>query len=243
MVNCIFWIGILFGALFVYIAVKVGFYETWVLLFNLVISIYLAVFLRPVIEHFIPLASETMYGDALIMLAVAIGVFVLLYGISYVFFSSQFNVPVPRIFDVVGSGFLGFWAGLLIWSFVTILISVMPISQNSFLQSAGFTKQFQQTNVSYMSWWINKVNNLVSYKSNYLSTEELVDQMYQKAEQRKPKKIPWKLLELAEPNELDEPNEPADLTDQKEQITCPDIADQNSLSSEKNAKSGKTGME
>ena len=240
MVNCIFWIGILFGALFVYIAVKVGFYETWVLLFNLVISIYLAVFLRPVIEQFLPIASDTRYGDALIMLAVAIGVFVLLYGISYVFFSSQFNVPVPRIFDVVGSGFLGFWAGLLIWSFAIIIISVMPISQNSFLQSVGFTKQFQQTNVSYMSWWINKVNKLVSYKSNYLSTEELVDQMYQKAEQRKPKKTPPKLLEPPEPNE---PNKPANLTGQKEQTTCPDIADQNSLNTEKNAKPDKTGLE
>ncbi len=235
-----FWIGILFGALFVYIGVKIGFYETWVLLFNLVISIYLAVFLRPVIEQFIPVAGDTRYGDALIMLAVAIGVFVLLYGISYVFFSSQFNVPVPRIFDVVGSGFLGFWAGLLIWSFAIVLISVMPLSQNSFLQSVGFTKQFQQTNVSYMSWWINKVNNLVSYKSNYLSTEELVDQIYQKAEQRKPKKTPPKIFEPPEPNE---PNKPANLTGRKELITCPDIADQNSLNTEKNTKAGKTDME
>jgi len=235
-----FWIGILFGALFVYIGVKVGFYETWVLLFNLVISIYLAVFLRPVIEQFLPIAGDTRYGDALIMLAVAIGVFVLLYGISYVFFSSQFNVPVPRIFDLVGSGFLGFWAGLLIWSFAIVLISVMPISQNSFLQSVGFTKQFQQTNVSYMSWWVNKVNNLVSYKSNYLSTEELVDQMYQKAEQRKPKKTTLKIYVPPEPNE---PNEPANLTGRKEPITCPDIADQNSLNTGKNAKTGETEME
>jgi len=237
MVNCIFWIGILFGALFVYIGVKIGFYETWVLLFNLLISIYLAVFLRPLIEHFIPPATDTSYGDALIMLSVAIGVFVLLYGISYVFFSSQFNVPVPRILDVVGSGFLGFWAGLLIWSFVIVIISVMPISGNNFLQTVGFTKQFQQTNVSYMSWWTNKVNNLVSYKSNYLSTEELVDEIYQKAEQRKPKKIPRRLLELAEPNE------PADLTGRKEIITCPDIADQNYLSTGKNEMSVEDELE
>ncbi len=237
MVNCIFWIGILFGALFVYIGVKIGFYETWVLLFNLVISIYLAVFLRPVIEHFIPPATDTSYGDSLIMLAVAIGVFVLLYGISYVFFSSQFNVPVPRILDVVGSGFLGFWAGLLIWSFVIVIISVMPISGNSLLQTVGFTKQFQQTNVSYMSWWTNKVNNLVSFESNYLSTEELLDEIYQRAEQRKPKKIPLKIPEPAEPNE------PADLTGRKEIITCPDIADQNSLSTGKNEMSVEDELE
>jgi hypothetical protein len=239
-----FWIGILFGALFVYVGVKIGFYETWILLFNLVVSIYLAVFLRPVIEQFIPIAGDTSYGDALIMLAVAIGVFVLLYGISYVFFSSQFNVPVPRIFDVVGSGFLGFWAGLLVWSFIIVIISVTPIYQSSFLETIGFTekfkKEFRITNVAYMSWWINKVNNLVSYKSNYLSTEELVDQIYQKAEQRKPKKMPLKVYVPPEPNE---PNEPANLTGAKKQITCPDIADQNSLSSEKNAKAGETDIE
>lgn len=232
-----FWIGILFGALFVYIAVKIGFYETWVLLFNLVISIYLAVFLRPLIVQFIPIASDTSYGDALIILAVAIGAFALLYGISYVFFSSQFNVPVPRIFDVVGSGFLGFWAGLLIWSFAIVLISAMPISQNNFLQTIGFTEEFKKTNVAYMSWWTNKVNNLVSYKSNYLSTEELVDQIYQKAEQRKQRTIPPEIYEPPEPNE------PSNLTDQNEPITCPDIADQNSLSTNKNPKSGEAEME
>jgi hypothetical protein len=131
-----FWIGILFGALFVYVAVKIGFYETWVLLFNLVISIYLAIFLRPLINQYLPIASETSYGDALVILAVAVGAFVILYGISYVFFSSQFNISVPRILDVVGSGFLGFLAGYLIWSFVIVLISFMPISRNS-----NFNKQ------------------------------------------------------------------------------------------------------
>jgi hypothetical protein len=236
-----FWIGILFGALFVYIAVKIGFYETWILFFNLVVSIYLAIFSRPLIEQFLPIAGETRYGDALVILAVAIGAFLLLYGISYVFFLSQFNVPVPRMLDLVGSGFLGFWAGLLIWSFAIVLISATPIYQSSFLQSIGFTEKFkeelQKTNVSYMSWWTNKINNLVSYKSNYLSTEELVDEIYQKAEQKKLKQTQPKIPEPPEPNE------PADLTGLEKHITCTDIADQNSLSSWKSSESDKTGME
>jgi hypothetical protein len=76
-----------------------------------------------------------------------------------------------------------------------------------------------------MSWWINKVNNLVSYKSNYLSAEELVDQIYKDAEKRRPKITPPEIYRLTEPNE---PNEPADLTRTKER--CPVVTDQNSLS-------------
>lgn len=225
-----FWLGILFGAIFVYIAVKIGFYETWVLLLNLVVSIYLAVFLRPIIEELVPAAGDTKYSAALIILSVGIGSFAILYGISFVFFTSQFNVPVPRVLDVVGSGFLGFWAGLLVWSFAIIIISVMPISQNSFLRSIGFTEKFQQTNVAYMSWWVNKVNNLVAYKSNYLSTEELIDELQEKVKQKPQKERPSKTPKSTEPNE---PNETAVEGYPK---TCPEIAEQSMQSSEKTEK-------
>jgi hypothetical protein len=43
----VFWAGILVGGLFIWFAVKIGFYEMWATLFNIVISIYIAIFLSP----------------------------------------------------------------------------------------------------------------------------------------------------------------------------------------------------
>ena len=38
-------VGIIIGLLFAFFAFRIGFYETWILLLNLVISAYLAIFL------------------------------------------------------------------------------------------------------------------------------------------------------------------------------------------------------
>lgn len=39
-----FWIGLLVAIIFAAMAIKVGLYETWAMLFNIIISVYLAVF-------------------------------------------------------------------------------------------------------------------------------------------------------------------------------------------------------
>ncbi len=74
----VFWTGILVGGLFVWLAVRMGFYETWAMLFNVVVAVYAAVFLTPVIVSKIPAAGDTAYGNALTLTAVAAAVFLLL---------------------------------------------------------------------------------------------------------------------------------------------------------------------
>ena len=44
-----FWIGILVAVLFAYSAIKLGFYHTWTMLFNLVIAVYVALRISPMI--------------------------------------------------------------------------------------------------------------------------------------------------------------------------------------------------
>jgi len=206
----IFWVGILFGGLFAYVAVKQGFYETWVLLFNAAISIYLAIFLYPVVSKFIPAAGEMKYGDALTMLSIGVGSFLILYGISYVFFSSQFNVSLPKMLDVVGSGLVGFLTGFLIWSFIVLLVSLTPLSENSMLESAGFTKEAQQANIAYMNWWTNKVNTMVSYKSSNLTSEDVIEQIHEQIAEKEAKK------KLREPKPID-PNDTPNINEDETQ--------------------------
>ena len=218
----VFWIGLLVGALFVWIAVRCGFYETWILLFNIIVSIYLAIFLRSFIKDVIPdIAFDDSYSDALIILVTSGAAFLILYGISYVFFSSQFKVNVPRLFDVVGSGILGFLSGLLVWGFISFLICITPLSNNSIMQQIGFNPKFQN-NFSYMSWWVDRVNNLVSSKRNFMSTDNVINEMLttakNRAEQKKarPATIPASIIQKPL-RTMNEPN----------QTTCSEIASRN----------------
>ncbi len=200
----VFWIGILVGGAFAWFTIKRGFYETWALVFNIVISIYLAVFLGPVIADVVPSAGDTLYGNALCMLATAIGSFLILHGISYTFLTGQFSISFPKVFDTLGTGFLGFLAGFLIWSFVGLVICITPISQNSFVKEIGFSGQFQQTSVSYISRFCNLVNAVVSSQDNERTTQQALSGLLKNAESR----VQGKTAERAEPNE---PAAPGDV--------------------------------
>ena len=195
----LFWIGILVGGFFAYFAYKLGFYETWAMLFNIIIAIYVAVFFRPVIAQIIPAADETQYGHALTMLTTAIAVFLILHGISYTFLTAQFTIVFPKILNTLGTSLLGMLAGFLVWSFAMLLLCTTPISQNSFVRELGFDTQFQQTNTPYMSWWCNLVNSAISSEENRQTTEQIVDELLKSAK----KKPPTKTTEQPEPNNLE----------------------------------------
>jgi len=210
-----FWFGILVGGFFAWYAVGVGFYETWTMLFNIIISVYLAVFLRPVIVN-IPAVSDTPYTNALTMLAIAIASFAILQGITYTFLTGQFKVSFPRIFNTLGTGFLGFLAGFLLWNFVSFLIFITPISQDTFMKGFGFKDQFRQSNVSYLSRWCNLVNTVVSSRDrdSKITSEEAISGLL-KSTEPEAKIKPAEQAEPAEPKEEARPGPPpeADVED------------------------------
>ncbi|MGA1979330.1 MAG: CvpA family protein [Sedimentisphaerales bacterium] len=203
----VFWIGILVGWAFAWLAVKLRFYQTWALVFNIIISIYLAIYLQPVIAN-IPAVGDTPYSNVLTMVAVALASFLVLHGISYTFLTGQFNVSFPKVFDTLGAGFLGFLTGFLVWSFLTLLIYITPASQNTFVKEIGFTDQLQQTSVSYISRFCNLVNAVVSSKDNKYSAEETIDKLLKGAISKSQKKTP----------EKPEPVKPTKPTDAKTSI-------------------------
>jgi len=193
-----FWFGILVAGLFAWFAVGIGFYEVWVMLFNIVISIYLAVFLRPIIVN-IPAVGDTPYSNALTMIAIALASFSILHGISYTFITSQFKVSFPKIFDTLGAGFLGFLAGFLVWNFVSFLIFITPISQDTFVRGIGFNDEFQQSNVSVICRWCDLVNRVVSSQDSEISSEQAVSGLLKSAEPE----LQVEPAEEAEPNDVE----------------------------------------
>ena len=176
-----------------------GFYETWALLFNIVISVYLAIFLGPLIIDIFPAAGDVPCCDVLALISTALGAFLILHCISYTFLTGQFSVSFPRIFNTLGTAVLGFLVGFLVWSFISLLIYLTPVSQNSFVKEIGFGTQFQQTNVPYIAWWCNLVNKAVASQANPRTAEEAISGLLGSIEEKKP----------AQTDEQPESDEPA----------------------------------
>ncbi len=143
-----FWIAILAGALFVWLAVRLGFYETWALFFNIVVSIYVSVFLTPILAEFARASGgASSYHTALCMIVLAGGCFALLQGLSFVFLTGQFHIPFPRVFDVVFSGMVGFVTGFLVLSFIALVLTTTPLASHKIVGVLGLSRQSQPANL------------------------------------------------------------------------------------------------
>jgi hypothetical protein len=154
----VFWIAILVGVLFVWLAVRMGFYETWVLLFNIIVAMYLAIFAAPIVAELAPTpGGASSYGMALSMALLGGGSFALLQGLSYVFLTGQYNVPFPRVFDILLSGVLGFFAGFLVLSFVALALATTPLAENKIVADIVTNQKAQVLNVSCISWWCDRI--------------------------------------------------------------------------------------
>ena len=208
-----FWIGIVVGCLFAWQFAKTGFYQSWMILFNLVISTYLAVFLRPVLVESFAIAGRGPYAYAITMLATATAAFMILHGILHILFTSQFSASFPKILDILGSGFLGFWGGILIWSFAGLLICITPFSQTTLIRGIDFENEVKQCNTPYLCWWFDLVNTAISRQEDKVTGEAAIEQLFKDVKSRKWKRRAWaarpaKTFVTAEPNEAAEPNRP-----------------------------------
>ncbi len=145
----IFWIAILAGALFVWLAVRLGFYETWVLFFNIIVSIYVSIFLTPILADLTPTpGGASPYHTALCLIVLAGGCFAFLQGSSFVFLTGQFHIPFPRVFDVLFSGMLGFVAGFLVLSFLALALTTTPLADHKITGVLGLGRQSQSANLA-----------------------------------------------------------------------------------------------
>jgi uncharacterized membrane protein required for colicin V production len=200
----VFWLGILTGGLFIWFAIKIGFYEMWAMLFNIVISIYVAIFLTPVILDIIPEAGDMPCSNAFALAVLAVGTFFILYGITYVFLTGQFKVSFPKLFDILFTDILGFLAGFLVLSFAALVITITPISQNRFVRQVGLNRQSQQANISYICWWCDLVNSIVSSPDTKITSRQAIEHLLSGTQSKTKDKTAGQtsLNTSAEPNDL-----------------------------------------
>jgi hypothetical protein len=175
----VFWIAILTGGVFVWLAVRVGFYEMVILSFNVAVSVYVGIFLAPVIAALAPAAGTLApYSTALGMVVLAGGCFAILQGLAYVFLTGQFSIPFPRAFDILLAGLLGFVAGFLALSFAALAVTTTPLGQHKIVSSLGLGREAQQTNIACMGWCCDRIHWLVRVKAGKDATRAAVDRLF-----------------------------------------------------------------
>lgn len=199
----LFWVGILVAAGCAWYAVKIGFYEIWAIFFNLAVSVFLSIFLRSTITDIVPAASEGPYGDAITLVAIAVGAFAILQGVTYVFLTSQFKFSFPKAIDILGAGVLGFLGGFLLWSFACLLICVTPIAANSTVKSIGLETQFEQSGKPALCRCGNFINWFAASDSDMSSTQIIIDSLLKQAKARTAPNP----VKTAEPNDVNEATE------------------------------------
>jgi uncharacterized membrane protein required for colicin V production len=180
----VFWLGILTGGLFIWFAMKIGFYEMLAMFFNIIISIYVAIFLSPIILDIIPEAGDIPCSDALALAVLGVGTFCILYGITYVFLTGQFKISFPKSFDILLAGILGFLAGFLVLSFAAFVITITPISQNRFVRQIGLNRNSQQSNISYICFWCDSVNSIVSAPDSKITSKQAIENLLGETESK-----------------------------------------------------------
>jgi hypothetical protein len=182
-----------------WVAVRIGFYETWILLFNILVAIYLGIYLEPALGRVVPDVGGG-YKVFLNVLAISVGAFLVLHGIAYTFLTSQFRVPFPRAFDILVAGLLGFLAGFLVVSFAGLLFTLLPLRENTLARNLGLTRPDLQSNLGYVCWWGDLVNGLVEADRQSMECNEAVEELWKKVKAAK-----------ASRSEPAEPNAPADV--------------------------------
>ncbi len=196
--------SILVGGLCIWFAIRIGFYETWAMLFNIVISIYVALFLtRPIVNLLPEETSNIPCCDALALIILAVGPFLILQGITYILFTSQFKVTFPKMFDILFAGLLGFFGGFLLLSFAVLIIFLTP-----FGTYAGIGDDSVQYNMSSAYWLFDGIHSIVSSPDNEITTEMVIEQLLNKSQPNTQENNPQraKLDKAIQPAPPPEPN-------------------------------------
>ncbi len=177
----IFWLAILFGALFAWIAVQIGFYGAWIMFFNLLLAAYAAVFLTPLVTASVPAATAIPdYGYTLTLMSIAIAAMFIAYGITYACLAGQLRVPFPKMLDNVGAGLLGFLAGFLILSFLAFAFSLTPLARLDICKTLGLDAPSHTTNTGYVCWWCNRFNGFVGSSHHRITSQQAVEYLLAK---------------------------------------------------------------
>ncbi len=175
----VFWIAILVGCAALYLATRIGFFDTLVLSFNMLISIYVGIYSARTFIDLVPSAASFVYGTATTVGAISLIFFLFLCGLSHVLLTGQFKVAFPKVFDVLLSGFVGFCTGILLISYTVFILSIMPLAKTMPFLDPTNTK----ANVSLLCLFCDQVQNLVAARDVDQHTQDMLTQIIRSSQE------------------------------------------------------------
>jgi len=122
-------LAVLVGVVFAVIGIRKGFFPMWLVLLNILISIYAGVMLSPTLVAIRPDMEQARYYLAGFIAVTSVLLFAVLETIALSFFGEVGECCCPKLFDTAGAGVLGFLVGFCIVSFVYFILCIMPFSQ------------------------------------------------------------------------------------------------------------------
>ena len=124
--------AIIIALFFVVIGLRLGYFRAWVMLFNILVSVYLAVMLAPVVPGLIPCVRDSCYRYPAFIMAAAIIIFAVMHSIALRLMKS-FEASCHRIFDLIASAVFGFISGYLLTAFIFFVICLIPLAKPGFV--------------------------------------------------------------------------------------------------------------
>ncbi len=166
------YLGILIGIALALVFLKRGLYESWAFFINLVISVYFGITLGPILAD----SVSNNPGEWAISLSIA-GIFgacfLILFGLTYLIFISQFEIEFTKIIDYIGGGFFGLLSGLLVWSFISMVLCTAPFTQNEGIRKF-ISGERKNPEFGTVSTWTGIINSLVSKNESETINQKIV---------------------------------------------------------------------
>jgi hypothetical protein len=172
-----FWLAVLAGlALAFWAALRAGLYETVALFVNIVVAVYLALFVTPTLVGVIPAAADVPHGGLIAVAVVAVATFLVLHVLCFSMLTGQFKVSFPKLLDGPLAAGLGFFAGFLVIAFLTTLLAFVPGPGSS---GSLVGNNDQTVHRSYLCWWCDRVHALVGSAASAHPTLDNLDLLRQ----------------------------------------------------------------
>ena len=160
----LFWLTVGMSLLTGLLGLKLRWFESMALLFNLLIGIYVGLYATPYLAVLAPTALDIPYGMPLTALGVSLVCFGILQTITYLLITGQFSVYFPKFPDHLGGGICGFLAGFLVLSFATTLINVQSQANTEPLLSKEVSVQ-----ANTLEWWTGKIHCFTGKKGTSMT--------------------------------------------------------------------------
>ena len=179
-------IGIIFGILFAAATLKKGLYIGWVRLVNVVLAIYLAVFITANISLCTDYLIKTQYGYPLCMTIIAVSSLFVLHSFTTTFFTGIFRITFPKVLNIAGSAVLGFVCGLLVWSYIGLVLLLTPLPHGSIGQTFNIPAQLVRSSVPPLRYTCGVVNFL-SFQPERANAAKVLDSLLYVEKEKPPK--------------------------------------------------------